>query len=76
MEDIYIDLRVQNVWIQREFEKQDFASITELLEKIEELRDEVNHVKEEYEDYKKYVEDNYRHETVAEQLDISDKDFI
>ena len=76
MEDIYIDLRVQNVWIQREFENQDFASVSELIGKIEDLRDKLEETKKEYEEFKENVKTNYRQIPVAEQVGISDSDFI
>ena len=76
MEDIYVDLRMQNRWIQEAFNNQDFASVEELLTKIEDLLDELGDVKGKFNDYKNYIEDNYKPITVAEQLDISDKDFI
>lgn len=76
MEDIYIDLRLQHVWIQREFPNQDMASIEELLDKISDLRDELDEMKEKYEKLKQDVEANYERVSVAEQLGISDSDFI
>lgn len=76
MEDIYVDLRTQNRWIRETFKNQDFASIEELIEKIEDLLDELGETKEKYEDLKRDVEDNYERVPVAKQLGISDSDFI
>lgn len=68
MENIYIDLRTQNKWIQEAFNFQDFASVEELLAKIEDLLDERDTIKEEYEDFKQDVKDNYRPLKYEEQL--------
>ncbi len=76
MENIYVDLRTQNRWIQEAFNNQDFASIEELLTKIEDLLDELGDAKEKFNDYKNDIESNYRPMTVSEQLDINDRDFI
>ena len=76
MEDIYIDLRTQNIWIQREFERQDIVSIEELLEKISDLRSELDETKTDFEIFKQDVKDNYKRVSIEEQLDITDKDFI
>jgi len=76
MEDIYVDLRTQSVWIQKEFEGQDIVSIEELLEKISDLRSELDETKTDFEIFKQDVEDNYKRVSIEEQLDITDKDFI
>ena len=76
MEDIYVDLRVCNKWIQAIFENKDIVSIEEILEKTEELNDELIEVKTDFEIFKQDVEDNYKRISIEEQLDITDKDFI
>lgn len=78
MEDmnVYVDLRYQNKWIREAFENKDMVSVEDMLTKIEDLLDELGSVKEEYEDFKRDVEDNYRRETVVEQVDIDDSYFI
>lgn len=76
MDNIYVDLRNENKWIQEAFENKDMVSIEDILGKLEDLIDELDEVKEEYEDFKRNVEDNYRPVPVSEQLDISDRDFI
>jgi hypothetical protein len=47
MEDVYIDIRKENKWIQECFKNKDFVSIDELLNKFEELLFENEHLKEE-----------------------------
>lgn len=76
MENIYIDLRTQNKWIQEIFEGQDMASVEELLGKVEDLYDSLKYVKEEYEQFKQDVEDNYERVSVSKQLDIDDGYFM
>lgn len=78
MEDInvYVDLRYQNKWIREAFKNKDMVSVQDLLTKVEDLLEELDSVKEEYEDFKQDVKDNYRKIPLAEQLDISDRDFI
>lgn len=76
MGDIYVDLRTQNDWIRFLFPNTDFASVEDIIEKLEELYDELDEVKEEYKDFKENVEENYKHIPISEQVDISDRDFI
>ena len=76
MEDIYIDLRKENRFIREAFDYLDFVSVSDILDKVEDLSDKLSYVEEEYEDFKRDVEDNYKKIPVAEQLDISDRDFI
>lgn len=76
MEDIYVDLRVCNKWIQAIFENKDIVSIEEILEKTEELNDELNEVKTDFEIFKQDVKDNYERVSIIDQLDITDRDFI
>ena len=76
MDYIYIDLRTQNRWIQEAFDFEDVVSIEDLLNKIEDLLGDLKEVKQEYEELKRDVQDNYKYIPLAEQLDISVKDFI
>ena len=76
MDDIYIDLRTQNRWIQEAFDFEDAVSIGDLLGKIENLLDDLKEVKQEFEEFKSDVADNYKYIPLAEQVDISDRDFI
>lgn len=76
MEEIYVDIRNQNRWIRETFENKDFISIDEMFAKIEDLLDEVDNIKLDYEEFKCDVADNYVRAPLAEQLDISDKNFI
>lgn len=43
---------------------------------IEDLLYELNHLEEEFEDLKQDIQDNYKPIPVAEQVGISDKDFM
>lgn len=76
MSEIYIDLRFQNEWIRDEFPNQDFVSIEDLIGKIEDLQSEKKEIELEYEQFKSDVQDNYKYIPLAEQVDISDMDFI
>lgn len=76
MEEIYVDLRMQNEWIKDEFPNQDFASISDLIGKIEDLLGDKKRIEKELEEFKKDVQDNYKYIPLAEQVDISDMDFI
>ncbi len=76
MDDIYIDLRTQNRWIQEAFDFEDAVSIGDLLGKIENLLDDLKEVKQQFEEFKSDVADNYKYIPLAEQVDISDRDFI
>lgn len=59
MEDIYIDIRTQNKWIQKYFDT-DFVSISQLLSCIEDLDTEIEIAKEKYEDLERDIEENYK----------------
>lgn len=76
MSEIYIDLRFQNEWIRDEFPNQDFVSIEDLIGKIEDLQSEKKEIELEYEQFKSDVADNYKYIPLAEQIDISNRDFI
>ncbi len=43
---------------------------------LEDLVSNYHILKKEFEDYKKYIEDNYKPISIAEQVGISDRDFI
>lgn len=73
---VYVDLRNENRWIREIFNNKDLVTIEEMLTKIEDLNEELEYTQEKFEDFKIDVEDNYRRLDVAEQLDISDRDFI
>ena len=73
---VYVDLRNENRWIREIFNNKDLVTIEEMLTKIEDLNEELEDTQEKFEDFKRDVEDNYRRLEVAEQLDISDRDFI
>ena len=76
MEKIFIDIRDEVAQIKRLFGNKDTITLEELFDKLCDVDDELEHLKEEFEDFKRDVEDNYRPITLAEQYDISDKDFI
>lgn len=68
MENIYVDLRTQNIWIQRAFENKDMVSVEEILEKLDDLLNELDYTKEQFQEFKRDVEDNYRPLKYEEQL--------
>ena len=74
MDDIYVDMRTQNRWIQKYFDK-DLVSVDELLGTIEDLGDEIEHWKEKYEDLEQNLQDNYKPISHWEQYGISEGDF-
>lgn len=76
MDNVYVDLRNENRWIKEIFNNKDLVTIEEMLTKIEDLNEELEDTQEKFEDFKRDVEDNYKRLEVAEQLDISDRDFI
>lgn len=43
---------------------------------LEDLVSNYHILKKEFEDYKKYIEDNYKPISIAEQVGISDRDFM
>lgn len=53
-----------------------FVPTENLINVIEDLLLEIDRLKEEYEDFKEDVRENYRHIPVAEQVGISDRDFM
>ena len=57
MDEIYVDMRIQNRWIQKYFPNKDFVSIDELIGCIEDLDSEIDHLKEELEDATKSEEE-------------------
>ena len=75
MDEVYIDMRNENKWIRKYFDK-DWVSIEELLDTIEDLDSEIEHWKEKYEDLERDLEDNYEPIPYSKQVGVSDKDFI
>lgn len=75
MDEVYIDIRKENAWIRKYFNT-DFVSIETLLATIEDLDGEVDHWKEKYQDLEEDLRDNYRPIPYAEQVCVSDRDFI
>lgn len=73
-EDIYINLKNTNQWIQKYFDR-DLVSIEELLGAIEDLGDEIEHWKEKYEDLEQDLQDNYKPISHFEEYGISESDF-
>ena len=76
MEKNLVDIRDDNNQIKRIFNDKDLVSIDDLLNKICELDDEIEHLEEEKRNLEQDIEDNYKPIPVAEQVGISDKDFI
>jgi hypothetical protein len=58
------------------FQEKDIYSWHEILEIIENMESELHNLQEEYDDFKQNVEDNYKPISYAEQVGISDRDFI
>jgi hypothetical protein len=58
------------------FQEKDIYSWNEILEIIENMESELHSLQEEYDDFKQNVEDNYKPISYAEQVGISDRDFI
>jgi len=75
MDEVYIDIRKENAWIQKYFNA-DFVSIEQLLATIEDLDSTIEHWKEKYEDLEEDLRENYRPIPYAEQVCVSDRDFI
>lgn len=73
-ENIYINLKNTNQWIQKCFDR-DLVSIEELLGVIEDLGDELEHWKEKYEDLEQDLQDNYKPISHFEEYGISESDF-
>ena len=76
MDNILIDIRTEASQIKRIFFNKDLVSINDLLDKLCELDDEIEHLEEKIKDIEQDIEDNYRPIPYAEQVGISDKDFI
>ena len=78
MDEVFIDMRNQNKWIQKYFPNKDFVSIDELIGCIEDLDGDVESLKEElreatksdaekYDDYVWYkVDEQYERERLGE----------
>lgn len=75
MDEVYIDIRKENAWIRKYFNT-DFVSIETLLATIEDLDGEVENWKEKYEDLEEDLRENYKPIPYAEQVCVSDRDFI
>ena len=75
MDEVYIDMRKENEWIRKYFDR-DFVSIDQLIGCIEDLDDEIENWKEKYEELENDIKDNYRPISYAEQVGVSDRDFI
>lgn len=58
------------------FQDKDVYTWDEILEKIEDLEYEVRELKDKIEEREQDIESNYRRLSIAEQVEISDKDFI
>lgn len=76
MEEIYLNIKNWNSWLKKRFPNKDFISLEELLGDYEELMFEVEQLEEKIEDMVQDIQDNYRRIPTAEQVDISDRDFI
>lgn len=76
MENIYIDTRSWNKWLKNRFPVVDFISLEQLLGDYEDLINEVDDLKEKIEDMESDIRDNYKPISYAEQVGISDSDFI
>ena len=75
MKDLYIDIRNENEIITNYFKK-DLVSVDDLLGAIEDLKLEVERLNEQIEKRAQEIADNYRRIPVAEQVGISERDFI
>ena len=75
MKDLYIDIRNENEIITNYFKK-DLVSVDDLLGAIEDLKLEVERLNEQIEKREQEIADNYRRIPVAEQVGISERDFI
>lgn len=75
MDEVYIDMRNENKWIRKYFDK-DWVSIEELLATIEDLDSEIENWKEKYEDLEEDLRENYKPIPYAEQVCVNDRDFI
>lgn len=76
MEEIYLDIRNYSSWIKNRFPKKDYISLEELLGDYEELILDLEHTEEELKDLEQDIQDNYRPIPYAEQVGISNSDFI
>lgn len=76
MDEVYLDTRNFNRWCKDRFPDKDFITLEELMSDYEEMIDEIDDLKEKIKDLKQDIEDNYRPIPYAEQVGISDRDFI
>lgn len=75
MDEVFIDIRKENTWFRKYFDT-DYVSIEQLLATIEDLDGEVENWKEKYQDLEEDLRENYRPIPYAEQVGVSDRDFI
>lgn len=60
MDEVFIDMRKENHWIQKYFPNKDFVSIYDLLGCIEDLDADVEQLKEKIEDMERDIQENYK----------------
>lgn len=75
MNDAYINVKKQNKKISSLFEKE-FVSVEDILNKLDEMINEVDDLNEKIQHIEQDREENYRPVPVAEQVGISDRDFV
>lgn len=73
MDEVFIDIR--GLAIEKHFDT-DLVSVEKLVATIEDLAYDVEHWKEKYEDLLEDLRENYRPIPYAEQVGVSDRDFI
>ena len=77
MDEVFIRTWTLPEWlVKKYFKDKDFYSIDELIGIIEDLDSDVERLEDELKDIKRDMEDNYRPIPYAEQVGISDSDFI
>ena len=74
MNEVYIDMRKENEWIRKYFDK-DLVSIEELIGCIEDLDGEIDSLKEQIEDIKQDRDDNYKPISYYKQYAINEDSF-
>lgn len=67
MNEVYIDMRKENKWISKYFDK-DLVSVEDLLRVIEDLDDEVENLKEQIEDIQQSDEEDVYHNWLDNKL--------
>ena len=77
MDEVFIRTWTLPEWLAKKyFKNQDFVSVDDLIAIIEDLDSDLENLQEKYEDFKQDVEDNYKPLSIAEQVGISDRDFL